>query len=118
MYIDFIDQNKAYPKHSLPLSRIDLNIDSTAGHKMLSFMDAYSKYNQIHMSRDVEEKITFITGGAHYYYRVMPFHLKNFKATYQRQVNQMFKQQIGRNVEVYVDNLLVKARIWRDMSGT
>ena len=73
-------------------------------------MDAFSGYNQIQMTEEDQEKIAFITSQGLYYYRVMPFGLKSAGATYQRLVNQMFKKQIGKNVEVYVDDMLVKSR--------
>ena len=76
---------------------------------MLSFMDAFSGYNQIKMDEADQEKISFITSQGLFCYKVMPFGLKNAGATYQRLVNQMFRPQIGRNVEVYVDNMLVKS---------
>ena len=73
-------------------------------------MDAYSGYNQILMAEEDQEKTTFVTSQGLYCYRVMPFGLKNVGATYQRLVNQMFKKQIGRNVEVYLDDMLAKSR--------
>jgi hypothetical protein len=73
-------------------------------------MDAFSGYNQIHMSELDEEKTSFITDRGLYCYNMMPFGLKNAGATYQRLVNRMFSDQIGRNVEVYVDDMLVKSR--------
>lgn len=54
MCIDFTDLNKAFLKDSFSLPRIDLVIDSMAGHRMLNFMDAYSGYNQIHMNPEEE----------------------------------------------------------------
>ena len=88
--IDFTDINRACPKDSFPLPRIDLIVDSTAGHELLSFMDAFSGYNQISMDPDDQEKTSFVTGQGTYCYRVMPFGLKNAGATYQRLVNRMF----------------------------
>ena len=73
-------------------------------------MDTFFGYNQIHMVEEDQEKTTFITSQGLYCYRVMPFGLKNVGATYQRLVNQMFSKQIGRNVEVYVDDMLVKRK--------
>ena len=75
--IDFTDINKACPKDSFPLPRIDLIVDATAGHELLSFMDAFSGYNQISMDPDDQEKTSFVTAQGTYYYRVMPFGLKN-----------------------------------------
>ena len=98
MCIDFTDLNKACPKNSFPLPRIDQLVDSTVGHKLLSFMDAFSRYNQILMDEDDQEKITFVISQALYCYKVMPFGLKNARATYQRLVNHMLSHQIRRNV--------------------
>ena len=75
--IDFIDVNQAYPKDSFPLPRIDLIVDATAGHELLSFMDAFSSYNQIKMDPNHQEKTSFVPGQGRYCYQVMPFELKN-----------------------------------------
>ena len=61
MCVDFTDLNKACPKDSFLLPRIDQLVDSTAGHKLLTFMDAFSGYNQIRMAKEDKEKTTFIT---------------------------------------------------------
>ena len=110
MCIDFTDLKKACPKDNFPLPRIDQLVDTTAGHKLLSFMDAFSRYNRILMDEDDQEKTSFVTSQGLYCYKVMPFGLKNVGATYQRSVNRMFFHQIGRNVEVYVDDMLVKSK--------
>ena len=110
MCVDFIDLNQAYPKDSFPLPRIDQLVDSIAKHKLLTFIDAFSGYNQIQMAKEDQEKTAFITSQRLYCYKVMPFGLKNTGATYQKLVNQMFKKQIWRNVKVYVDGMLVKSK--------
>ena len=102
--------NSVCLKDNFPLSRIDQLMDSTVEHKLLTFMDTFSGYNQIQMAEKDQEKTSFITSQGLYCYRVMPFGLKNTGATYQRLVNQMFSKQIGRNVEVYVDDMLVKSK--------
>ena len=107
--IDFTDINKACPKDNFPLPRIDLIVDATAVHELLSFMDAFSGYNQISMDPNDQEKTSFITAQGTYCYRVMPFGLKNAGATYQRLVNRMFQKQIGTTMEVYIDDMLVKS---------
>ena len=61
MYVDFTDLNKAYLKDSFPLLRIDQLVDLTAGHKLLSFMDAFFGYNKILMDEDDQEKTSFVT---------------------------------------------------------
>ena len=109
MCVDFIDLNKACPKDSYPLPHIDQLVDSTAGHKLLSFVDAFYGYNQIRMDGADQEKTSFVTSQGLFCYEVMPFGLKNAGATYQRLVNNMFRPQIGWNVEVYVDDMLVKS---------
>ena len=83
MCVDFTDLNKACPNDSYLLPRIDQLVDSTAGHKLLSFIDAFSGYNQIRMDEMDQEKTSLI--------------------------NHMFCPQIGRNVEVYVNDMLVKS---------
>ena len=82
MCVDFTDLNQACPKDSFPLPRIDQLVDSTVGHKLLTFMDAFFRYNQIQMAEEDQEKTTFITSRGLYCYRVMPFGLKNVGATY------------------------------------
>ncbi|CAL9019552.1 unnamed protein product, partial [Prunus brigantina] len=71
-------------------------------------MDTYSGYNQILMHEDDKVKTSFIIKRGTYSYKVMPFGLKNAGATYQRLVNKFFKEQIGKTMEVYVDDMLVK----------
>ena len=109
MCVDFTDLNKACPKDSFPLLRIDALVDSTSGYELLSFMDAFSDYNQILMHPEDQEKTSFITDRGLYCYKVMPFSLRNAGATYQRLVNKMFQGKIGKNMEVYVDDMLVKS---------
>ena len=110
MCVDFTDLNKVCPKDNYPLPRVDQLVDSTAGHRLLSFMDAFSRYNQIRMDETNQEKTSFVTSQGLFCYKVMPFGLKNAGVTYQRLVNHMFHPQIGRNVEVYVDDMLVKSQ--------
>ena len=108
MCVDFIDLNRACPKDSYPLPRIDTLVDSTARYELLSFMDAFSGYNHIKMSEKDQERTFFVTNQGLFCYKVMPFGFKNAGATYQRLMNKMFTHQIGRNVQVYVDDMLVK----------
>ena len=110
MCVDFTNLNKACPKDSYPLPRIDQLVDTIMGHKLLSFMDAFSGYNQIRMDEANQKNTSFVTSQGLFYYKVMPFSLKNAGATYQRLVNHMFRSQIRRNVEVYVNDMLVKSQ--------
>ncbi|KAI5350779.1 hypothetical protein L3X38_003670 [Prunus dulcis] len=110
MCVDYTNLNRACPKDSFPLPRIDQLVDATAGHALLSFMDAYSGYNQIFMHPEDQAHTSFITDRGLYCYKVMPFGLKNAGATYQRLVNHLFAPLIGNTMEVYVDDMLVKSR--------
>jgi hypothetical protein len=87
--------NKHCPKDPFPLPRIDQIIDSTAGCARLSFLDAYSGYNQIKLKKEDEEKAAFITPYDVFCYQVMPFGLKNAGATYQRMMQNCLGSQIG-----------------------
>ncbi|WJZ81167.1 hypothetical protein VitviT2T_001021 [Vitis vinifera] len=108
--VDFRDLNKASPKDDFPLPHIDMLVDSMAGHSMLSFMDGFSGYSQILMAPEDMEKMSFITEWGTYCYRVMPFGLKNTRATCQRAATTLFHDMMHRDVEVYVDDLIVKSR--------
>ena len=108
--VDFTDLNMTCPKDNFPLPRIDQLVDATASHTLLSFMDAYSGYNQIPVYEPDQEHTSFITDIGLYCYIGMPFRLINARATYQRLVNMMFKEQIGKTMEVYVDDMLVKSK--------
>ncbi|XP_057725405.1 uncharacterized protein LOC130941056 [Arachis stenosperma] len=90
MCVDYTDLNKACPKDPYPLPSIDTLVDSSSGYQYLSFMDAYSGYNQIPMYEPDQEKTSFITPRANYCYVVMPFGLNNAGATYQRLMNKVF----------------------------
>ena len=85
--MDFTDLNKACHKDSYPLPHIDHLANSTARHQLLSFMDAFSKYNQLKMDEVDQEKRSFVTSQGLFCYKVMSFGLKNAEATYQRLTN-------------------------------
>ena len=107
MCVDFTDLNKACPKDSYPLRNIDALVDSASGYKMLSFLDAFSSYNQIKMHPRDESKTAFMTETCSYCYKVMPFGLKNAGATYQRLMDKVLAPMLGRNVQAYVDDMVV-----------
>ncbi|KAK1604381.1 hypothetical protein QYE76_028054 [Lolium multiflorum] len=108
MCIDFTSLNKHCIKDHFPLSRIDQIVDSTAGCDRLSFLDAYSGYNQIKLKEEEQELTTFIRPHGVYCYNVMSFGLKNAGATYQRCMQACLGEQIGQNIEVYIDDIIVK----------
>ena len=108
--VDYTDLKDACPKDNFPLPRIDQILDTSTGHGMLSFLDAFSGYHQIPMYSSNAEKTTFITPHGLFCYNVIPFGLKNVGATYQRLVNKMFRPLLGKTMEVYIDNMLVKSK--------
>jgi hypothetical protein len=108
--VDYTSLNKHCPKDPFPLPRVDQIIDSTAGCARLSFLDAYSGYNQIKLKKEDEEKIAFITPYGVFCYQVMPFGLKNTGATYQRMMQNCLRSQIGRNIQVYIDDVVITTR--------
>jgi hypothetical protein len=109
MCIDFTALNKHCSKDYFPLPQIDQIIDSTAGCERLLFLDAYSGYNQIRLKVEDEDKTAFITPHGVYCYTIMPFDLKNTGATYQWCMQVCLKEQISRNVEVYIDDIVIKS---------
>ncbi|CAA0819584.1 Unknown protein, partial [Striga hermonthica] len=107
--IDFSDLNQACPIDRYPIPHIDYMVDATSGHRLMSFLDTYSGYNQIPMHPDDAEHTSFYSARGLYCYVMMTFGLKNVGATYQRLVNKMFACLIGHTMEVYVDDMLVKS---------
>ena len=108
--VDFRDLNNACPKDDFPLSIPELMMDATSGHETMSLMDGLSGYNQIRMAPSDEELTAFRTPKGIYCYKVMPFWLKNAGATYQRAMQRIFDDMLHKNVECYVDDLVVKSK--------
>ena len=108
--MDYTDLNEACPKDSFPLSWIDHIVDASARHGMLSFLDAFSGYHQIPMHLPYVEKTAFITPHGLYCYNVMPFGLKNTRATYQRLVTKILWPLMGKTMEAYIYDMLVKSK--------
>jgi hypothetical protein len=108
--IDFTDLNKACPKNPFPLLRIDQIVDSTSGCDQLSFLDAYSGYHLIFMSKEDEEKTAFITPCGTYCFVRVPFGLKSAGSTFARAVQIGFGPQLHMNVEAYMDDIVVKTK--------
>nr|GFB12031.1 reverse transcriptase domain-containing protein [Tanacetum cinerariifolium] len=92
-----------------PLPEIDWKVESLCGYPFKCFLDAYKGYHQIQMAAADEEKTAFHTGQGVYCYTKMPFGLKNAGATYQRLMDKAFENKMGRNIEVYVDDLVIKS---------
>ena len=109
--VDFTDLNRACPKDLFPMPRIDQLVDATVGHPRMSFLDAFQGYHQIPLATDDQEKIAFVTPVGNYHYKVIPFSLKNTGSTYQRMMTKMFELQLGKNVEVYINDIVIKSKL-------
>ena len=109
--VDFTDLNRACPKDPFPMPRIDHLVDATASHPRMSFLDAFQGYHQIPLAVDDQEKTAFVTPLGNYHYKVMPFGLKNAGSTYQRMMTKMSELQLGKSVEVYIDDMVVKSKL-------
>ena len=107
--MDFTDLNKVCPKDPFPFPRIDQLVDATVSHPRMSFLDAFQGYHQIPLALDDQEKTSFDTPMGNYHYKVMPFGLKNAGSTYQRMMIKMFETQMGKSIEVYIDDMVVKS---------
>ncbi|GJY79345.1 reverse transcriptase domain-containing protein [Tanacetum coccineum] len=122
MCVNFTDLNKSCPKDCYPLPEIDWKIESLCGYPFKCFLDAYKWYHQIKMTEEDEEKTAFHISQGVYCYTKIPFGLKNTGATYQRPMDKAFEKHIGRNLEVYVDDLVIKSHteqeILRDIEET
>jgi hypothetical protein len=108
MCIDYTSLNKECPKDEYPLHRICQIVDSTDSCELLSFLYAYSWYHQISLAIDDEEKTAFIMPFRIFCYTKMAFELKNRGATYQKYVHIVLESQIGRNIEAYIDDIVLK----------
>ena len=109
MCIDYIDLNWACAKDAYPLPNIDKLVDNYVGFKLLSFMDAYSGYNQIPMDKMDKKYMTFMTELGNYYYNIIPFSLKSAGATCQRMMNKVVRVEIRDMLEDYMDDMIVNS---------
>ena len=110
MCVDYRDLNKTSPKDNFPLPHIDTLVDNMAKHSLFSFMDRFSGYNQIRMAPKDMEKTTFLTMWKSFCYKVIPFGLKNVRATYQRAMVMLFHDMMHKEIEVYVDDMIAKSQ--------
>src|SRR5438045_1859024 len=115
MCVDYTDLNKACPKDPFGLPHIDQVVDSIARSELPCFLDAYSGYHQVSLAESDCIKTSFITPFGAYCYITMPFGLKNAGATYQRAMQRCLHDQLGRNVEAYVDDVVIKSRLKEDL---
>jgi hypothetical protein len=107
--IDFTYLNKACPKDEFPLPRIDSLVDAAASSELMSLLNYYSGYHQISMKKEDEPKTSFITPSGTYCYLRMPEGLKNAGGSFRRMTAKVLDSQIGRNVLIYVDDIIVKS---------
>ena len=98
------------PKDDFPLPYIDVLVDNMAGSALMSFMDSFMGYNQIKMVSKDMTKITFTTEWGIYCYTIMLIQLKNAGATYQRMAIALLHDMMHNEVEVYVDDMIVKSK--------
>ena len=117
MCVDFTNLNKACPKDHFPMPRIDQLIDATVGHLRMSLLDAFQRYHQIPLALGDQEKTAFVTPTGNYHYKVIPFGLKNEGSTYQRMMTRMFEPKLGKNIEVYIGDMVVKSKVVSEYVG-
>ena len=84
----------------------------------MSFLDAFQGHHQIPLAAEDQEKTAFVTPVGNYHYKVMPFGLKNARSTYQRMITRMFELQMGKSIEVYIDDMVVKSKLVSNTSET
>ncbi|XP_059635368.1 uncharacterized protein LOC132277533 [Cornus florida] len=109
--VDFRNLNTATLKDEYPMLVADQLIDSAAKHEIMSFMDCHSGCTQIYIAEEDIPQMAFRCPGSigTFEWVVMPFGLKNARATYQRAMNSIFHDMIGRFMEVYIDDVVVKS---------
>ena len=110
MSVDYRDLNRVSPKDNFSLPHIDTLVDNTVKHSLFSFMDKFLGYNQIRMAIEDMEKTIFLTMWGSFCYKVMPFRLKNVRATYQGAMVTLFHDMIHKEIEVYVDDMIAKSQ--------
>ena len=93
------------------MPKIDQLVDATIGHPQMSFLNAFQGYHQIPLALDDQEKTTFVTPVGNYHYKIMSFGLKNAGYTYQKMMTRMFESQLGKNIEIYIDDMVVKSKV-------
>jgi hypothetical protein len=108
--IGFTNLNKCCPKDSFPLTRIVQIVDSAASCDIMAMLGCFSGYHQIWLRREDEEKTSFITPFGTYCYMRMPKGLRNACLTFCRMMNAALKDQVGRNVFSYVDDIVVASK--------
>ena len=99
------------------MPKIDQLVNATVSHPRMSFLDAFQGYHQIPLALDDQEKTAFVTPIGNYHYKVMSFGLKNAGSIYQRMMTKMFESQLGKNIEIYIDDMVVKSKMVSEHVG-
>ena len=107
---DFIDLNRVCLKDPYPVLKIDQLVDVTYSHSRMSFLNTFQGYHKIALAPEDQEKTSFISPEGNYHYMVMPFRLKNAGASYLWMVTRILRDKIGKIVEVYIDDMVVKSK--------
>jgi hypothetical protein len=109
--VDFRDLNRATPEDEYSMPVAETLINAATGNKILSFMDGNTGYNQIFMAPKDIHKTAFRVPGAmgFFEYVVMTFGLKNVGAMYQHAMNYNYHDLVGKLVEIYIDDVVVKS---------
>ena len=100
------------------MPKIDQLVDATVGHPRMSFLDAFQGYHQIPLALYDQEKTAFVTPIGNYHYKVMPFCLKITGSTYQRMMTRMFESLLRKNIEIYIDDMVVKSKVVSEHLGS
>jgi hypothetical protein len=117
MCVDFTDLNKACKKDDFPWERVDKIVDDAANSQILSLLDMFSRYHQIRVRREDEEKTSFITPFGTFCFIRMPEGLKNAGCTFSRMIAIVLHPQLQRNILAYVDDIVVKSVQRKDHIG-
>ena len=99
------------------MPKIDQMVDTTVSHPRISFLDAFQGYHQIPLALEDQEKTAFVTPIRNYQYKVMSFGLKNAESTYQRMMMRMFESLLGKNIEIYIDDMVVNSKVVSEHLG-
>lgn len=109
MCVHYRDLNRASLKDDFPLPLINVLVDNTYKFYVFSFMDGFSGYNHFKMTPKDMEKTTFNTPWGTFYYKAMPFGLRNAGATYQRVTVTLFHDMKHKDIEVYINDMISKS---------
>ena len=111
MCVDFTDLNKACPKDPFPVPQTDQLVNATVGRPWMSFLNVFQGYYQISLALGDQEKTVFVISTRNHHYKVMSFGLKNAMSTYQKMMTRMFEPKLGKSIEVYINDMVIKSKL-------